>query len=59
MPRTAYLGIMLVVGVANRTIPPRLPMHGLAVGLLVDLLSIFVWLLALVRHFRRPSRDSA
>ncbi len=51
-----FLGyVQWLVVVANRTTPPRLPMHALAVGLFVYLLSALVWLLAFARHFRKPS----
>jgi len=51
---TLFLGyVQTLVVVANRATPPRLPMHGLVAGLLVFLVSVFVWLLAFARHFRR------
>lgn len=56
---TLFLGyVQTLVVVANRSVPPTLPMHFLIAGLLIYLGSILVWLLAFARHFRRPSNEA-
>ena len=49
--------VQWLVVVANRVVPPKLPMQLLVVGLVVYLASTLIWLVAFRRHFRKASRE--